>query len=65
MSQSVYRVSGESLESTTADDGFAASVAGMNVSGLLAEVRRAVPLIEAGVVKAATPSGPRPASEGD
>lgn len=65
MSQSVYRVSGERLESPTADDGFAASVADMNLSALVAEIQRAVPLIEAGVVKAATPSGPRPASEGD
>lgn len=65
MSQSVYRVSGEGLENTTTDDGFAASVADMTVSDLLADIQRAGPLIEAGVVKAAIPTGPRPASEGD
>lgn len=56
--QAVYPTSGADLASWTTD-GFAAKVADMGLAGLRAEIERAAPLIEAGLVKAATPDGPQ------
>jgi hypothetical protein len=58
ISQSVYPTSSANLTSWTTD-GFAATVADMDLAGLRGAIQRAAPLIEEGLVKAATPDGPK------